>query len=430
MDSVPGVLSGYDRSRIPLWLAAIALGLALAFIIYSYIGTFVLGVFIYYITRPIHRQLSRVVRPPSLAATVSLLTVALPVILLIGYTVYVGVFQLAAVAESANLQPVIDALQPYISGVGASENPQAVLSSILNNPQQFLSGGVRDALEQAIAPIMNYLSALGNALIQLFVVLALAFYLLRDDHKLAAWFRTELAGEGTPVYAYLDAVDRNLKTIYFGNILNAFSTAILATISYNALNAFSPAGVAVPSPTLLGLLTGVGSLVPVIGMKIVYVPATIILAVEAAVTNPALLWFPVVFAAVSLVIVDTIPDLILRPYVSGRSLHTGSVMIAYIIGPLLFGWYGLFLGPLLLVLFVHFARILLPELVRGEPVTAQATAGNPLDPNDDIIGPEPEPVDPDAGESSETTTTDDHETTRSDDESSPSSTEGASDVND
>src|SRR5699024_5134473 len=99
-----------------------------------------------------------------------------------------------------------------------------------------------------------------------FVVLALAFYLLRDDHKLAAWFRSQLAGEGTPVYAYLDAVDRNLKTIYFGNILNAFSTAILAAISYNLLNAVSPAGVAVPSPTLLGLLTGVGSLVPVIGM--------------------------------------------------------------------------------------------------------------------------------------------------------------------
>lgn len=428
-------LRDYDRSRIPLWLAAIALGLTLAFVIYSYIGTFVLGLFIYYITRPIHRRVAnRVVPTSSLAAAVSLLTVALPIILLVGYTVYVGVFQLAAVAESANLQPVLDALQPYIEGMSAGENPQAVLSSAFNNPQQFLSGGVRDALSQAIAPVAGYLSALGNALIQLFVVLALAFYLLRDDHKLAAWFRAELAGEGTPVYAYLDAVDRNLKTIYFGNILNAFATAILATISYNALNAISPAGVAVPSPTLLGLLTGVGSLVPVIGMKIVYVPVTAVLAVEAFLANPALLWFPVVFAAVSLVIVDTIPDLILRPYVSGRSLHTGSVMIAYIIGPLLFGWYGLFLGPLLLVLIIHFARILLPELVRGEAVTTRATAGNPLDPNDDIIGPEPEPVDPSASESSETADSDaadaDRETTRPGDESGHSASDGASDVDD
>jgi predicted PurR-regulated permease PerM len=398
------LLGEYDRSRIPVWFMAVVFGLALSFIVWRYVGTFVLGLFVYYITRPIHRRLADHVPTSSLAAAVSLLTVALPVILLIGYTVYVGVFQLAALAETANLQPVIDALQPYVGNIGAGSDPQAILSSLAEDPQQFLSGGVTDALSQALAPLAGYLSALGNSLIHLFVVLALAFYLLRDDHKLAAWFRSQLAGDETPMYAYLNAVDRNLKTIYFGNILNAFSTAILAAISYNVLNAISPAGVAVPSPTLLGLLTGVGSLVPVIGMKIVYVPVALLLAVEAALADPALLWFPVVFAVVSLVIVDTIPDLVLRPYVSGRDLHTGSVMIAYIVGPLLFGWYGLFLGPLLLVLFVHFARILLPELVRGEPLTARATAGNPLDPTDDIPVPEPEPVDSTGETSTETDT--------------------------
>ena len=424
-------LNGYDRSRIPLWLAAVVFGLALAFIVWRYVGTFVLGLFVYYITRPIHRRvINRIVPTSTLAAAVSLLTVALPVILLIGYTVYVGTFQLAALAEGADLEPVMNALQPYLGDLGGSGNLQEVFSSAVEDPQGFLSGGVGDALGQVVAPVAGYLSAFGNGLIHLFVVLALAFYLLRDDHKLAAWFRTELAGESTPAYAYLYEVDRNLKTIYFGNILNAIATAILAAISYNALNAFSPAGVAVPLPTLLGLLTGVGSLVPVIGMKIVYIPVTIILAVEAFLANPALLWFPLVFAAVSLVIVDTIPDLILRPYVSGRSLHTGSVMIAYIIGPLLFGWYGLFLGPLLLVLFVHFARIILPELVRGEPVTTRATAGNPFDPEDNIDVPEPEPVDTASGSTAETEEETDPETTRSGDESSPSSTDGASDTDD
>ena len=49
------------------------------------------------------------------------------------------------------------------------------------------------------------------------------------------------------------------------------------------------------------------------------------------------------------------------------------------------------------MLVVHFARIILPELVRGESVTTRATAGNPLDPDDVIDVPEPEPVEP-AGE--------------------------------
>jgi hypothetical protein len=75
---------------------------------------------------------------------------------------------------------------------------------------------------------------------------------------------------------------------------------------------------------------------------------------------------------VALVVVDTIPDLIIRPYVSGRSLHVGMVMLAYVLGPLFFGGYGLFLGPPLLVLVFHFFRTVLPELIGGAAIRPYA----------------------------------------------------------
>ncbi|MEF8853936.1 MAG: AI-2E family transporter, partial [Haloarculaceae archaeon] len=71
-------------------------------------------------------------------------------------------------------------------------------------------------------------------------------------------------------------------------------------------------------------------------------------------------------------VVDAIPDFALRPYVSGRSLHVGSVMIAYIAGPLLFGWPGIFLGPMLLVVVFQFVHIVLPELVARGPIQPDA----------------------------------------------------------
>ncbi|MFB6295678.1 MAG: AI-2E family transporter, partial [Halobacteriales archaeon] len=92
---------------------------------------------------------------------------------------------------------------------------------------------------------------------------------------------------------------------------------------------------------------------------------------------------PAGFAAVAFFVVDVIPDMVLRPYVSARELHMGTVMFAYILGPLLFGWYGIFLGPMLLVIAVRFNRIVLPELlarffdsppdppVPGPPVAAE-----------------------------------------------------------
>jgi hypothetical protein len=76
--------------------------------------------------------------------------------------------------------------------------------------------------------------------------------------------------------------------------------------------------------------------------------------------------------------------LLVRPYVSSGAsisigpftlqqqtespqpgIHTGTLMFAYILGPFLFGWYGIFLAPMVLVLVVHFVRIVFPELVDG-----------------------------------------------------------------
>jgi predicted PurR-regulated permease PerM len=198
-------------------------------------------------------------------------------------------------------------------------------------------------------------------------MIAIAFYLLRDDHRLSRFVRRQFSDEGGVVEAYGRAVDRDFNSIFFGNILNALLTGTIGAAAYNTMNLFAP-GVVIPYPTLVGLLTGAASLIPIVGMKLVYFPISAYLGLETALASPALLWFPMLFFAVSLVVVDTIPDLVLRPYVSGRNLHIGLVMLAYIFGPLLFGWYGIFLGPMVLVLVVHFVRIVLPELVAGEPI--------------------------------------------------------------
>jgi hypothetical protein len=90
-------------------------------------------------------------------------------------------------------------------------------------------------------------------------------------------------------------------------------------------------------------------------------------------------------------------------------LHVGMVMFAYIFGPLLFGWYGLFLGPIALVVIVHFARLVLPELLDGERIQPYAVdpghAGSVASPpgtdpgatGSSAGGPEPAP-DPEGGD--------------------------------
>jgi len=99
------------------------------------------------------------------------------------------------------------------------------------------------------------------------------------------------------------------------------------------------------------------------------------------------------------------------------SMWVGLVMFAYILGPLLFGWYGIFLGPMILVLVVHFGRIFIPELLSGTDIRPAAV--DPETVADPRGTPPPTPV-----EHTDDTRTSDGETDESgDDQSSDSASE-------
>ncbi|WP_435346963.1 AI-2E family transporter [Haloarchaeobius sp. HRN-SO-5] len=369
------MLGGFDirESRAAWWILAIALGTILTWVFYSFVGTFVFGIFIYYATRPVYQQMQQQgIRPPSLAASIAIFTLALPFLLLLAYTVAIGLQELNTIIT--NIQDQQTSNGQTISQIESVIQPYVDVSDTLQNPEQLLSNPddlsiVTDLANEA----QGYAGFVGTALLHLFVMIALAFYMLRDGPQLSHWFQSTFGDERGVLAAFLRAVDRDFKNIFFGNILNAFLTAIIGALSYSVLNAYAPPGMGIPYAVLVGLLAGAASLIPVVGMKLVYFPVGGVLFYRAFTSDQSgLLWFPVVFVVVSFVIVDVIPDLVLRPYVSGRNLHVGSVMFAYIFGPLLFGWYGIFLGPMLLVLSVHFARLVLPELLHSEKVQPYA----------------------------------------------------------
>ncbi|WP_336359491.1 AI-2E family transporter [Haladaptatus sp. ZSTT2] len=351
-----------DRSRLGWSVIGAVLGIALLFVFYSFIGTFVFGVFIYYATRPIYDRLKTRIYPRSLAAFVALFTLALPALVLLAYSIAIALQELNAVQNTVELGPLSVALQPYLD-----------VSTIVDDPVSYIETDTGfETLQEILDQGLNYAGFIGNLLLHLFVMIALAFYLLRDGHKITRWFQSRFGDQRGVLETYLKNVDEDFHNIFFGNILNAVLTAIIAVLSYSVLDFMSPPGLSVPYAALIGLLAGVASLIPVVGMKLVYFPVTAYLGIVTVLSEEPQFWFVIVFAAVSFIIVDTLPDFVLRPYVSGRNLHVGAVMFAYIFGPLLFGWYGIFLGPILLVLLVHFARIILPELIAGTQIQPYA----------------------------------------------------------
>ncbi|UPW01981.1 AI-2E family transporter [Halorussus gelatinilyticus] len=355
-----------ERERLAWWGLTLAVAGLFAFVVWSFVGTIVLGVFIYYGARPLYRRL-RTEFSSDHAADLTLLIVLVPVLALVGYTVLVGLDQFSQLTGTD--------FESYAQFVpGSPEQATALVEKVRGVVGP---GPAQGQMQEVLSVAVSAFTTLTAGLAHLILSVLLAFTLLREDARIAAWFRGQFGAEGSAAYAYFEAVDEDLHTVFVGNVLTVFAVIVMGLMVYNGLNLLAPASIGVPVPTLLALLTGLATLVPLVVGKIVYVPVGVYLAYQAA-TGPGPLWFPAAFFGACFVLLDLLPVAVLRPYIAGRNIHGGLMIFAYIGGTMLFGWYGLFLGPLLVVVSVHLARIVLPGLVHGETVTGAVRTAESL----------------------------------------------------
>ena len=213
--------------------------------------------------------------------------------------------------------------------------------------------------------VTSYIAMIGSVMLHMFLALSIAFYLLVDGPQLSKWVMKNVVNENGMFREYMKKVDRSFHQIFVGNILNVLITASIGIIVYTIISFWiGDSSAKIPYPAVLGILAGVASLIPIVGMKIIYVPTTLYLLLQGILSGgPNSLLLPIVFLIVSFLIVDCIPDLVIRPYISGKNLHTGVIMFSYIFGPLMFGWYGIFLGPMIAILIFHFGGTILPNIM-------------------------------------------------------------------
>ncbi|KTG13533.1 AI-2E family transporter, partial [Haloferax profundi] len=345
------------RPDLGWWLVGLALFAVLAWVGFEYLGWVVFGLFVYYVARPIARRLNRRISSPTLDAGLTLTFIIVPVLLFIAAFVAVALGQAMALLSSDAVASIIERLPVQTSGLPTE--PVDVIILVLEDPAY---SSVLDTFGVAVG-------AFSATLFNVFLMLIFAFFLLVEDKNLSRWFETNVFGSESLTTSYLRAVDRGLTSVYFGYTLTIFAVIIIAAIIYAVFNFVAPGGLQIPSVLLLAVITGVFTLIPLVGRSVVYALIFAILSAQALNTNPTLLWVPIVFFVLMVLVFDNVVRTYIRPYLSGKSYHMALVMFAYLLGPLLFGWYGIFMGPLLMVLIVEFITKILPRLspaVSGE----------------------------------------------------------------
>lgn len=376
------------RTAAALTIAAVAL--VVAYALSEFIAVTVFAVFLYYAIRPIFRKLSRFGFGRRLRAMLSIVLFGLPFLVLITYSVAIVAVEIRSFVDEQDL----------IAGGTERLTEELNIAGLDLDALGGLAGdGSQVSAELVAQSLLDAASLVGSFLVQVLLVVIAAYYMLVDGPRLIQWLLDTYDETGVG-RRYVRAVDRELSLALFGNIVNVFITAIVAIGTFYGYNVLTPAAISIPFPAVLGALAGIGSLIPVVGIKLVYVPLCLGLGANAWLTDqPELLGPVVVLLLVSAVVVDFIPDFVIRAQVSSDDTHSGLLLIAYIVGPSAFGFYGLFLAPVVLICATNAVTVLLPYALSGEPDPDQTTLDR------FAIGDAPQPAESDAtaGDGSETT---------------------------
>ncbi len=377
-----GVRESLTRGDLGWWLLGVVLLGVLVLVALEFLAWLVFGLFVYYVARPVSRRLEGKTGMPGLSAAVTLFLIVVPLVVALGALLLVALGQLVSLLADAPVDRIVAAL-PYDVG-DLPDSPNEIYETSV-----FL---IQDPTVQSVVGQVGALvGAIGATLFNFFVSLLVAFFLLVSDRRLARWFEAEVLGENGTLTGYLRSVDVGLKSVFFGYTVTIFVVMVATSVLYVLFNAVAPGGLVIPSAVLLGVLTGVLTLLPLVGRSVVYLFIAGILTLQAVQTDPRLVWVPVGFLAVMIVVFDNVIRTYVRPALSGRIFDVSLVVFAYVFGPPLFGWYGIFLGPLLLVFIVTFVRQILPFLANPGRERESMAADHTLEEYETRLGQRGEP---------------------------------------
>lgn len=362
-----------SRARIGWWLLVVALGATAAYLVHSFIGLFVVGVFGYYATRPIYRRVDRVVDSDELVAAATVLLVLVPILAL---TLYAGV-QLfhAAQQQLGSSSGLVPAVLGSYDLAALPAGKQAQLLSTLQQPSQLLATP-QQSLQRVVQLGARAMSAVVGALLLLSLSVTLSYFLLAHDDSIGDALTQLMGGRDTTAYAYAAAVDEDLETVFFGNLVFVGVMSVVSLAVYGATNLLAPQGIGVPMILVLSVLTGFASLIPIVVGKVVYVPVVGFLALQSLQQGGDHLPFVGAALVAYFVLLDIVPQSILQPYITSRNVDATVLLFGYLLGPILFGWYGFFLLPIVFVVMLEAIRIPLLELVHGERLTPTVSLGD------------------------------------------------------
>ena len=327
----------------PLLLAILLVGLALLclLILAPFITPIVWAAILAYASWPLYRRLRRMLHGYKTVA-------ALLMTLILGCAVVLPVLWILVLVQG-ELITAYQALTKYLA-----QGPQAVPNFLGRIP--WLGQKIQETMDryaadpsvltqQLSAWILSWASQLGGIvsgvgrnIVTLTLTLLTLFFFYRDGETIATQADQVIEGFfGDRLNPYVITAGKMTRAVVYGLLITAITQGLLAGVGYWL--------VGLAAPVLLGALTGMLSIVPLVGTAIVWVPLGIYLLAIGQ------LWQGIILLIWGAVLVYP-ADNVLRPILISNATRVPFLIVMFgALGGLeAFGLVGLFTGPVVLAI--------------------------------------------------------------------------------
>ena len=351
-----------NRRALHHWVfvaLVVAVSLVFAWILAPFYEAIVWAAILAVLFAPMQRRLSaRLGERRSLAAAVSLVVIVLMVILPLtliaasfvreARTAY-AMFQ----AGELEISAFLERLRDFLPGWATRQLEELGLTDLR---------GVREQVGAGLARAGQFLAkrslAIGEntflVVLNVFVMLYLLFYLLRDGGGLARRLRDAIPLQpelqGLLAGKFAEVVRATIK----GSVVVAIVQGTLGGLIFWILG--------IHAALLWGVIMAVLALLPVVGPGLVWAPAALYFLVTGA------YWQGIVLVAFGVLVIGLV-DNILRPILVGKSTRMPDylVLVSTLGGISVFGVSGLVTGPLVAALFIVVWEVVAASKASGEP---------------------------------------------------------------
>lgn len=172
-----------------------------------------------------------------------------------------------------------------------------------------------------------------------FITFFTAFFMFRDGKSFSSLIKGLVPLSDTEIQYYFENLKKVIYVTFLGVLLTAFAQGLIAFIAFYFIG--------IKSSLLLGVLTAVASLIPVVGSAIVWVPLAVYLLIKGMILKGVLV---IIVGALFISTVDNfVRPIFLHQYLS---LHLLLTFFSLFGGIKAFGFIGIFLGPVIVSAFI------------------------------------------------------------------------------